>query len=307
MTSPTPIAVTGATGAVGARVAQQLHDAGVPLRLVVRDASRAPRWEGGAAVEVVEASYGDSAAVRRALEGIELAFMVSAAESADRVAEHAAFIESARASGVGHLVYTSFFGAAPDAVFTLGRDHYATEQLLRASGLGFTALRDNFYADFLPMLAGEDGVIRGPARDGRVAAVARADVADAAVAVLRELHAAAAGASGGGAGAGTISPHVGAVYELTGPEALTLAEVAGIVSELGGRGPVVFHDETIDEAYASRASYGAPPWQLDAWVSTYTAIATGELARVTPDVERLTGHPPRSLRDLLAAAAGPAR
>lgn len=291
MTSPTPLAVTGATGAVGGRVAEQLHAAGIPLRLVVRDASRAPRFEGGAPVEVAEASYRDTDAVRRALEGVELAFMVSAAESADRVAEHAAFIESARASGVRHLVYTSFFGAAPDAVFTLGRDHFATEELLRASGLGFTALRDNFYADFLPLLAGEDGVIRGPARDGRVAAVARADVADSAVAVLRDV-----------LRDGPTSPHVDAVYELTGPEALTLAEVAGLVSELGGRGPVVFHDETIDEAYASRASYGAPPWQLDAWVSTYTAIATGELARTSPDVERLTGHPPRSLRALLESA-----
>jgi uncharacterized protein YbjT (DUF2867 family) len=296
MTSPSPVAVTGATGAVGGRVAQQLHAAGIPLRLVVRDASRAPDFAGVAPVEVAEASYGDTDAVRRALEGVELVFMVSAAESADRVAEHAAFIEAARASGVRHLVYTSFFGAAPDAVFTLGRDHFATEELLRASGLGFTALRDNFYADFLPLLAGEDGVIRGPARDGRVAAVARADVADSAVAVLRELHA---------GGAGATSPHAGAVYELTGPEALTLAEVAGLVSELGGRGPVVFHDETIDEAYASRASYGAPPWQLDAWVSTYTAIATGELARTTADVERLTGHPPLSLRTLLEAARAP--
>jgi uncharacterized protein YbjT (DUF2867 family) len=294
MTSSTPVAVTGATGAVGGRVAEQLHAAGIPLRLVVRDASRAPRFEGGAPVEVAEASYRDTDAVRRALEGVELAFMVSAAESADRVAEHAAFIEAARASGVRHLVYTSFFGAAPDAVFTLGRDHFATEELLRASGLGFTALRDNFYADFLPYLAGEDGVIRGPARDGRVAAVARADVADSAVAVLRDV-----------LRDGPASPHAGATYELTGPEALTLAEVAGLVSELGGRGPVVFHDETIDEAYASRASYGAPPWQLDAWVSTYTAIATGELARTTSDVERLTGHPPRSLRTLLEGARAP--
>jgi uncharacterized protein YbjT (DUF2867 family) len=294
MTSSTPVAVTGATGAVGGRVAEQLHAAGIPLRLVVRDASRAPRFEGGAPVELAEASYRDTDAVRRALEGVELAFMVSAAESADRVAEHAAFIEAARASGVRHLVYTSFFGAAPDAVFTLGRDHFATEELLRASGLGFTALRDNFYADFLPLLAGEDGVIRGPARDGRVAAVARADVADSAVAVLRDV-----------LRDGPAAPHAGATYELTGPEALTLAEVAGLVSELGGRGPVVFHDETIDEAYASRASYGAPPWQLDAWVSTYTAIATGELARTTSDVERLTGHPPRSLRTLLEGARAP--
>jgi hypothetical protein len=61
-----------------------------------------------------------------------------------------------------------------------------------------------------------------------------------------------------------------------------------------------FHNESLDEAYASRAHYGAPGWQVDAWVSTYTAIANGELAGVTDDVRRLTGHVARSLDDVLA-------
>ena len=82
------------------------------------------------------------------------------------------------AAGVAHLVYTSFYGAAPDATFTLARDHWATEEHIRASGLAFTFLRDNLYADFLPLMADEHGVIRGPAGDGRVAAVAIDDVAD---------------------------------------------------------------------------------------------------------------------------------
>jgi hypothetical protein len=64
---------------------------------------------------------------------------------------------------------------------------------------------------------------------------------------------------------------------------------------------VTYHPETVEEAYASRAGM-APDWQLDAWVSTYVAIARGELADTTDDVERLTGRPPRSLRRLLAAA-----
>ena len=99
--------------------------------------------------------------------------MVSASESADRVAQHVAFIDAAARAGVGHVVYISFFGAAPDATFTLARDHYATEEHLRASGMDFTFLRDNLYADFLPALVGDDGVIRGPAGRGRVAAVAQ--------------------------------------------------------------------------------------------------------------------------------------
>jgi uncharacterized protein YbjT (DUF2867 family) len=156
--------------------------------------------------------------------------------------------------------------------------------LVALAGVGFTFLRDNLYADFLPYLAGTDGVIRGPAGDGRVAAVAQDDIADAAVAVLRDPAA-----------------HVGATYELTGPAALTLTDVAAVLARSTGR-PVRYEAETLEQAYASRASYGAPPWQVDAWVSTYTAIAAGELDTVTDDVARLTGHPATSLADLLRAA-----
>ena len=124
------------------------------------------------------ATYADGAAVRAALEGARLVFMVSAAEAPDRVDQHYSFVDAAAAAGVQHLVYTSFAGAAPDAIFTLGRDHWATEEHIKASGLAWTFLRDNLYLDFLPLLAGPDGVIRGPAGDGRVSAVATDDVAD---------------------------------------------------------------------------------------------------------------------------------
>ena len=93
-------------------------------------------------------------------------------------------------------------------------------------------------------------------------------------------------------------PHAGATYDLTGPAALTFAEVAAALSEATGR-PVRYHDESLDEAYASRASYGAPDWQVEAWVSTYTAVAAGQLATVSGDVERLTGHPATSVAELL--------
>ena len=78
----------------------------------------------------------------------------------------------------------------------------------------------------------------------------------------------------------------------------TLDDIASVISRETGR-DVVYHRETLDEAYASRAGYGAPDWQVDAWVSTYTAIANGELAGVTDDVERLTGRKPMSLAELL--------
>jgi NAD(P)H dehydrogenase (quinone) len=274
------ITVTGATGRLGGRLAARLSAAGVPQCLIVRDPARAPQLPGA---EVRQADYSDAAALIRALDGAGTVFMVSAAETPDRVGQHRTFVDAAAAAGVGHLVYTSFQGASPDAVFTLARDHWATEEHIRASGLAFTFLRDGLYADFLPFMVGDDNVIRGPAGDGRAAVVAQDDIADAAAAVLSDPAA-----------------HAGRTYDLTGPEALTFAEMATIITEVTGRA-VRYHAESAPEAYASRASYGAPDWQVDAWVSTYLAVGAGQLATVSPAIEQLTGHPATSLSQLLQA------
>jgi NAD(P)H dehydrogenase (quinone) len=276
------IAVTGATGRLGGRVARRLAVAGVPQTLVVRDPARAPELPGATAVR---GPFGDADAVRRALRGVNRVLMVSASETPDRVDQHRAFVDAAADACVGHLVYISFAGASPGSTFTLARDHAATEEHIRASGLAWTFLRDNLYADFVAAMVGDDGVIRGPAGEGRAAAVAQDDVADAAAAVL-------VGAP----------EHAGATYELTGPEALTLHEVAALLSRHTDR-TVTYQPQTVEEAYASRASYGAPGWQLDAWVSTYLAIAGGELATLTDAVPTLTGHAATSLADLLSRQA----
>jgi NAD(P)H dehydrogenase (quinone) len=273
------VAVTGATGRLGGRVARRLANLNVPQRLVVRDPERAPELPGAV---VAQASFDDRDAVSRALDTIDRVLMVSAAETPNRVDQHRAFIDAAASAGVRHVVYISFSGAAPNATFTLARDHWATEEYLRVSGMAFTILQDNLYADFLPFMVGDDAVIRGPAGQGRAAVVAQDDIADAATAVLLDP-----------------SPHVGATYSLTGPEALTFDEIAAILTDVTGR-LVKYRSETIEEAYRSRERYGAPAWQVDAWVSTYTAIAAGEMAAVTDAIPRLTRHRATALRDLLA-------
>jgi NAD(P)H dehydrogenase (quinone) len=272
------LGITGSTGHLGGRIARLLAAEGVEQRLVVRTPANAPQLP---ASTVVQASYADGAAVRRALEGLDTVLMVSAAEAEDRLDEHYTFVDAAAAAGVRRLVYTSFYGAAADATFLLARDHHLTEQHIERSGMVPTFLRDNLYADFFPQLAGADGVIRGPAGDGRVAAVAQDDIAAAATAVLLDPAA-----------------HEGRAYDLTGPAAITLTEAAATMSRVLGR-DFSFVDETLEEAYASRSTYGAADWQVDAWVSTYTAIAAGELAGVTGDVELLTGRPATSLEELL--------
>jgi NAD(P)H dehydrogenase (quinone) len=273
------IAVTGATGGVGGRVATRLAARGVAQRLVVRDAARAPAIAGA---EVATAEYGDAEAMRRALDGVRTLLFVSGREAADRLAQHRTVAGAAAAAGVERVVYTSFLGAGPDAVFTLARQHFHTEQALRSAGLLTTVLRDSLYQDVLPFF-GAEGIIRGPAGDGRFAPVARADVAEVAVAALLD------------------GSHDGATYELTGPELLTMAEVATILSAHWGR-PVRYVAETEQEAYASRAGYGAPAFEVEGWVTSYLAIAAGELDVRTDHVERITGRPAMTLAEHLRAS-----
>jgi NAD(P)H dehydrogenase (quinone) len=276
----TALAVTGSTGRLGSRVARGLSQLGVDQRLVVRDPAKAPALPGA---HIATADYGDGPAVRTALTGAHTVFMVSAAETADRVQQHLTFIDAAVPAGVQRIVYVSFFGASPEATFTLARDHWATEEHLRSVGITHTILRDNIYADFTPHFLGTDGNIRGPAGDGRVALVAQADIAEVAIAVLT-----------------SDGAYDGRTLNLTGPTALTMNEIAGILSDHLGK-TISYVPETIEEAYASRAVYGAPAWQVDAWVSTYTAIAVGELAEVSGDIPEVTGRPGMSLEQALAA------
>lgn len=274
------LAITGSTGHIGGAVTRELAGEGRALRLLCRNPQNAPTLDGAVAIR---SFYANDDATRASLAGVDVLFMVSGSESPDRLDQHRAFIDAAAAAGVGHIVYTSFAGAAPDATFTLARDHWATEQHILGSGISYTFLRNSFYTDVFPEFVGEDGILRGPAADGRLAPVTRADVARVAAAVLKDPAA-----------------HTNTAYTLTGPEALNLTEVTQIISEVTGR-TVTYHDETVEEAYESRRRWEAPPWLYDAWVSTYIAIAAGDFDHMTDDVRSVTGHEPESLRQHLQA------
>ena len=274
------IAVTGATGAVGGTVVEHLRERGERMRVVVRDPSRAPT---GDEIEVAVASYDEPEALGDAFEGISTVLFVSGGEAANRVDQHRNVVDACARSGVEHVVYTSFLGAAPDATFTFARDHFHTEQAVRDADLGFTFLRDSLYLDVLPYLPGDDGVIRGPAANGRFAPVARDDVAAVATESL-------------------LNPesHHGRTYDLTGPVLVDLDEIAAELSRVTGR-EMAYQPETLEEAYASRAHYGAPEFEIEGWVTSYAAIAAGDLNASTDDVRTVTGREPIAPRAWLEA------
>ncbi len=271
------IGVTGSTGAVGGRVAARLARLGRAQRLIVRDINRAPEYPGSSAAM---ADYEDARGFERACRGVDTLFLVSATESRDRMEVHLSAVDAAVAAGVSRIVYLSFLRAGPASTFTFARTHFFTEAHIRSTGVAYTFLRPSLYLDLLPRWVDGEGVVRGPAGDGRVAWVARDDIADAAVAVL------------------TGPADENATYDLTGPEALSLGATVDRLSTLTGR-TVRYVPETREEALLSRKDTGAPDWELEGWVSSYEAIAAGELDEVSTAVRKLTGHPARSIEGFL--------
>jgi NAD(P)H dehydrogenase (quinone) len=281
------IAVTGVTGTLGGRVLERLSGAGdVPLRLVVRDAGRAPAVPGA---EVVEnpGGYADPAGFRAALDGVDTLYLVSAAEAEDRLQQHFDAVDAAVAAGVQRIVYTSFLGAKDDAVFTLVRQHAATEERIRQSGVRATFLRHSMYADFVPFFAAvEQGraVIAAPAGNGRTSFVSRDDLADVGAAVLLD-------------DSGRFD---GQALDVTGPEALTMDDAARVLTEVTGI-PTEYRPQTVEEAWATRRPSGHPDWEIEGWVTSYLAIAAGELSAVTDVVPTVAGHPARTVAAHLRA------
>jgi NAD(P)H dehydrogenase (quinone) len=303
------LGITGATGKLGAKVASRLEKAGERQRLIVRDVARAPNLK-GAEIALVS-SYGDKPAMEKALNGIKTLFLVSAQDSMgltlkyaqkglppppyDRLREHITAINAAVTAGVEHIVYLSFLNAAENAVFTFGREHFLTEAYIRETGLHFTFLRPCLYMDNIPLRVSAEGIIRAPAGKGKAAWVTRDDIADVAAAVL------------------TGKGHEGWIYDVTGPEALPMAETAAKISAACGR-KVVYIEQTPEEAKKARnfsgldmfeamlrslTGHGLSDDEIDMWLTHYTQIAAGALDVVSDTVPKLTGHRAQSLAEYL--------
>jgi NAD(P)H dehydrogenase (quinone) len=303
------LAITGATGEVGKRVAERLANLGFAQRLIVRDPSRSPHLPGAEIARV--SSYGDAVAMRLALVNIRKLLLISARDrfgvahiSAkngikpppyDRLQQQISAVESAVFAGVKHIVYISVLNAAPEATFILAHDHFYTEEHIRATGVPFTFLRASLYTDNVPKSVSADDVIRAPAGEGRATWVTRDDIADVAVAVL------------------TGTGHEGRTYDVIGPEALTMAETAERLSAIVGR-KIVYQAQTPQEARDTRSTsrlaeyeaerrmltgHGLDAYEVEVFVTHFLQISNGELATVSNTVPELTGHPAQSLKEYL--------
>ena len=272
------IAVTGVTGNLGGMVSRLCKENGIKVRNLARNKEKAEKMGFS---DVFKSSYDKSDDTVKSLEGIDVLFMVSGSENPDRVQQHKDFIDSAKTAGVSHIVYLSFYNASKNSIFTLGRDHYATEEYIKENGFKYIFLRDNFYADFFVDMCREYGEIKGPAGNGKVSAVVRSDVSEVAAKILENPE-----------------KWENQTLNMTGSEELTMEEITKLASKYLGK-EIKYIPETVDEAYESRKIWKTEQWEYDSWVSTYTAIAKGEQAGVSNDIEKVLGRKATSLTTYL--------
>jgi uncharacterized protein YbjT (DUF2867 family) len=266
------ILVIGATGTNGREVVQRLAEAGHWVRALVRspekaDGLRLPN------VELALGDLGDPASLDRAFVGVSRAFLVTAVEQRAVGWCRNAF-EAARRAGTPHVVKFSGLGAGT-AGSALLRQHGETDEMLKASGLPYTILRPNSFFQNMLWSAGtikDHGAFYLPMRDGRQSLVDVRDIAAVAVKVL------------------TDPGHEGQVYEITGPESLSYAEVAATLSRVLGKS-VGYVDVPPEAARESMLKAGMPQWNADAVTELYGVFATGRFNYTTDAVKRITSQP----------------
>jgi uncharacterized protein YbjT (DUF2867 family) len=270
--------ITGASGRVARRTATLLQQKGVPLRLMTRSTDRVPPLPG---TQVMNADFSMPETLDAAFAGITTALIVSGSGKPGLRSQlhHNAFEAAARAQ-VKHIVYLSLQGASPQSKYPYSRDHYASEQYLAATGVPHTVLRNSFYMDMFLDKFDASGTMCGPAGDGSGAFISREDAAHTAAAVL------------------TNPP--GGIHDVTGPEVLTLTDIARRLSTLAGR-ELRYLPESAASARQRLSRQKKESWRIDLSVEWFEAIAAGELAHPSDAVHRFTGEQPLTIEQYFGA------
>ncbi|GAA2861570.1 NAD(P)-dependent oxidoreductase [Actinoplanes cyaneus] len=287
----TRILVTGATGAVGAHVVRALQDHSADITVLVRDPATAKTRLGD--VRLAPGDFDDPGSLRRALSGVERVYL-SAADGPRKVAHETAVIDAAAEAGVQRIVKLSAMHADPASTLPAYRWHGEIEEHLRRSPVPAVILRPAFFMTNLLMVAAgvaSTGLLHAPT-DGRpVAMIDIRDIAETAAVTL------------------LADGHTGRTYDLTGPSAITFADVAAALTDATGS-PVRSVDLTGEQARPRFEGNGLPDWLAAHLAGVFGVIRAGGFATTTGHVEAITGHPARGIaaftRDFAAAFTPPA-
>ena len=278
------VVVSGASGQLGRLVAEQLLGRLPAEKLVL--VSRSPHNLEDFADRGIEVRWGDFDApesLADAFRGGNRLLLISTMALGHRVEQHRAALDAAITAGVDHVVYTSSTNPVAGHPAGLAVDeHRETEELLHASPVGSTVLRNAPYAELqvpLAAVAVTYGKLVTNAGDGRIAPISRSDCAEAAAAVL------------------TTAGHDGQTYEITGPEALSQADIARLVSEVSGRPVKVIQSGDRKLAWGL-GRLGTPKPVTRTIVDLGIATREGYFDVVDDAFERLTSRRPRTLREV---------
>jgi uncharacterized protein YbjT (DUF2867 family) len=279
-----PVLVTGATGNTGRALVDALSSRGVPVRAMVRgDADRA-RLPGD--VPAVAGDFDDPASIAVALKGAGRAYLVTpSSEQAEE--QQLRFADLAAEAGVQHLVVLSQLGADERSPVRFLRYHAVVERHVRELGIGYTFLRPNLFFQGLLPFAGQiaaQGQFYAPIGDATVSAIDVRDIAAVAAVALSE------------------AGHEDATYTLTGPSAITHAQIAAALSTALGR-KITFVDVP-PPAFADSLRGILPPWQVDGLLEDYAHYRRGEAELVSPAVAEITGRPPIDIQRFTRDYAG---
>ncbi len=280
------ILVTGATGTIGTDVVTGLKAKGEQVRAMVHNPEKAPTDAREPGVEHITGDLEKPDSVIAALQGVEKAFLLSPEEP--RMPElHGNFAAAAKDAGLRHLVRLSILPANPDAPLPLAKWHGEADRLVMESGVPYTILRPAYFMQNNLRSAAtiaSEGAIYGAMGDGKVGHIDTHDIAEVAVTVL------------------TSEGHEGQSYPLTGPESLSMAEVAARLSTALGK-PVNYVNLTPDKAKAGMMAMGMPDWRADAWVGLGGMIAMGKADMATPAVKDILGREPHNIDQFAAEYA----
>lgn len=283
--------VSGASGSLGRLVLAHLIDTHhIPPARIVAGTRTPEKLADFAArgVDVRHADFDDPASIAGSLAGVYRMLLIST-DAIDRpgrrIAQQTAAVEAARRAGVRHIVYTSMLEPEKSLITAIAPDHHATERAIEASGLTWTILRMSWYMEMLHVRLDAhlaSGLWHSSAGDGRIAPIAREDCARAAAAALASTDV------------------TNAVHNITGPELLTIDEIAAIVSAAFGKPIRAVHvdDEQLAEALLAG---GMPPFMAPFLVSVDANTRAGLAAVESDAVKTLTGRTPQTLADFFSA------
>lgn len=287
------ILVTGATGPLGATTIDFLLKKGTPANTIaalVRDEAKAGDLK-GKGVTILIGDYDNYASLVAAFKGIDKLFFVSGSDVMQRGQQHENVVKAAKEAGVGHVVYTSFIRkneTETSPIYIVAKTHLATEAALKESGLTYTILRNNIYADLLPMFIGPNVLETGvflPAGDTPVAFTLRSDMAEAAANIL------------------SSTGHENKDYAISNTEAVTFHDIARIFSEASGKAVGYVSPEPAAFVEILKQA-GVPAEMLGVTAGFAEGFKQGEFSSTETDLETLLGHKPTSVKEFLSGVYG---